>query len=137
MKKIIKNENKVVFLTDMNLTLANALRRSTNEIPVLAIDEVDIYKNDSALYDEIIAQRVGLVPLKNEDLKLPEDCDCGKEDGCAKCSMKLKLSCEGPCTVYSTDLSPKNAVLYKKRTQIKDIFFATKLNRTIVFYNKI
>lgn len=69
MEKIIKNESKIVFLTDMNFTLANALRRSTSEIPTLAIDEVDIYKNDSALYDEVLAHRMALVPIKNQKVK--------------------------------------------------------------------
>ncbi|VVB80569.1 DNA-directed RNA polymerase subunit D [uncultured archaeon] len=69
MEKISEKNNKVVFKTDMNVSLANAIRRSANEIPILAVDEVDIYKNDSALYDEIIAHRVGLVPLKNQKVK--------------------------------------------------------------------
>ncbi len=68
-KKIIKTDEKVVFLSDMNLTLANALRRSASEIPILAIDEVDIYKNDSALYDEVLAHRMALIPLKNRKVK--------------------------------------------------------------------
>ena len=112
-KIINQSDNKIIFKTNVNISLANAIRRTINYIPILAIDSLEISKNDSALYDEIIAQRVGLVPLKNEDLKLPEECDCGKEEGCGKCSIKLKLSCDGPCTVYSTDMSPKNTVLYK------------------------
>jgi DNA-directed RNA polymerase subunit D len=69
MEKITEKNNKIVFKTDMNVTLANAIRRSANEIPILAVDEVEIYKNDSALYDEVIAHRVGLVPLKNQKVK--------------------------------------------------------------------
>jgi DNA-directed RNA polymerase subunit D len=66
----IKNTNEeVVFSVDMNVSLANAIRRSVGEIDILAIDEVDIYKNDSALYDEIIAHRLGLVSLKNQKMK--------------------------------------------------------------------
>jgi DNA-directed RNA polymerase subunit D len=68
-KKIIKTDEKIVFTSDMTLTLANALRRSANEIPILAIDEVDIYKNDSALYDEVLAHRMALIPLKNRKVK--------------------------------------------------------------------
>ena len=64
-----KTKEKIVFETDMDIGLANAIRRSVNEIVILAIDEVDIYKNDSALYDEIIAHRLGLVPLENQRLK--------------------------------------------------------------------
>ena len=59
---------KITFISDLNISLANAIRRSVNEIPILAIDEVDIYKNDSALYDEIVAQRLGLTVLKNQKL---------------------------------------------------------------------
>lgn len=110
---INKSEDKISVKSDINFSLANAIRRSVNYIPVLAADSLEITKNDSALYDEIIAHRVGLIPLKNEKLKLPKDCDCEKEDGCGKCSTKFKLSVTGPCTVYSTDLSPKTEVKFK------------------------
>jgi len=72
MEKISNKNNKLVFKTDMNVTLANAIRRSANEVPVLAVAEVDIYKNDSALYDEVIAHRIGLIPLKNQKVKEDE-----------------------------------------------------------------
>ncbi|MDO8517489.1 MAG: DNA-directed RNA polymerase subunit D [Nanoarchaeota archaeon] len=68
-KQIEKTDEKLIFSTDMNYSLANAIRRTVNEIPVLAIEEVDIYKNDSALYDQIISHRIGLIPLKNQKLK--------------------------------------------------------------------
>ena len=64
-----KSNEKIAFVAPLNVSLANAIRRSVNEIEVLAIEEVDIYKNDSALYDEIIAHRLGLLPLKNQKLK--------------------------------------------------------------------
>jgi DNA-directed RNA polymerase subunit D len=119
-KIINKADDRIVLKTDLSPSTANAIRRSVNLIPILAIESLEISKNDSALYDEIIAHRSGLVPIKNEDLKLPEECDCGKEDGCGKCSIKLKLSAKGPCTVYSTDMSPKNVVLYKMPLTILD-----------------
>jgi DNA-directed RNA polymerase subunit D len=68
--EIIKNTSEeIVFSADLNVSLANAIRRSVGEIDILAIDECDIYKNDSALYDEIIAHRLGLVSLKNQKMK--------------------------------------------------------------------
>jgi len=112
-KLINKSEEKIEIKTDINFSLANAIRRSTNYIPTLAVDTLEISKNDSALYDEIIAHRVGLIPLKNAKLKLPEECGCEKEEGCGKCAVKFKLSLQGPCTVYSTDLNPKSEIPYK------------------------
>ncbi len=72
MEKYVKQPLKAVFKTDMNISLANALRRSVNEIPTVAISEVDIYKNDSALYDDVVAHRIGLIPIKNQKLKEDE-----------------------------------------------------------------
>jgi len=69
MELIKKEENGMVFISEIDISLANAIRRSVGEIPILAIFETDIYKNDSALYDEIISHRLGLVPLKNQKLK--------------------------------------------------------------------
>ena len=68
--EMIKNTSEeIVFGADMNVSLANAIRRSVGEIDILAIDECDIYKNDSALYDEIIAHRLGMISLKNQKMK--------------------------------------------------------------------
>ena len=83
-------------------SLANAIRRSTAEVPTLAIDEVEIFKNDSALYDEMLAHRLGLVPLKTE------------KSMNAKTKIDLKLSKVGPCTVYSGDLTGSAEVVYGK-----------------------
>ncbi len=109
---INSEEDKISFITDMSPTLANAIRRSSLEIPILAIDEVEFIKNDSALYDEIIAHRLGLTPLKTEKLNEIEKCIC-KGKGCSKCTSSFKLSAKGPGTVYSDGLKPKSSVLYK------------------------
>ena len=77
-----KTAEKIAFVSDMNIGLANAIRRSVGEIPIMAIDECDIYKNDSALYDEIISHRLGLVSLKNQKLKVGQ-------------SVEMKLKAKG------------------------------------------
>lgn len=69
MEMIENVDGKISFVGEMDVGLANAIRRSVGEIPILAIDECDIYKNDSVLYDEIIAHRLGLVSLKNQKMK--------------------------------------------------------------------
>jgi len=93
-------------LSGVSSSFANALRRSIlAEVPVLAIDDVNIYENTSVLFDEQLSLRMGLIPLKT-DLKsysLPEECTC-KGEGCPSCQLSLTLSAEGPKIVYSGDL---------------------------------
>lgn len=64
MKLIEKKKNQITFSAELEEPLANAIRRYIDQIPILAIDEVEISKNDSALYDETVAHRLGVVPLK-------------------------------------------------------------------------
>jgi len=97
LKNYDKKQGKISFITDMPISLANAIRRSVLEIPIMAIDEVEIIKNDSALYDEILAHRVGLIPIKTGIVK----------------ETKFKLKEIGPKTVYSTDLNPSVGTNYK------------------------
>ena len=119
-KILNKSQNKLVFIINgINSALANTLRRlMIGEVPVLAIDTVEFNKNSSALYDEFIAHRLGLIPLKT-DLKsynLKEECKC-KGKGCAICELKLILKAEGSGIVYSSQLKssdPKAIPVYEE-----------------------
>lgn len=93
MQTIEKTSERIILRIPANESLANAIRRSILEVPTLAVDEVEIYKNDSALYDEVLAHRIGLIPLKTE------------KSMSAKTKIALKLSKTGPCTVYASDLN--------------------------------
>ncbi len=90
-----KNDIRLVFVVSgISIEMINAIRRIIlSEIPVMAIDEVIILKNDSPLYDEIVAHRLGLIPLKTnlDNYNLPRDCECGGY-GCALC--QVSLTCE-------------------------------------------
>jgi len=113
-KIISKDKEKINFITDMPESLANAIRRASLEIPILAIDEVEFFKNDSALYDEIIAHRLGLIPLVTEkNYTEREKCTC-KGKGCSKCSVDLKIKTKSEGMVYSKDLKGKAEVVYDK-----------------------
>jgi DNA-directed RNA polymerase subunit D len=101
MQTILKTPEKLILRMPANESLANAIRRSITEIPVLAIEEAEIYKNDSALYDEMIAHRLGLIPLKSEKIT-------------SKTKVEFKLSKAGPCTVYSSDLEGLVPVVHGK-----------------------
>ncbi len=65
-KIIDRRENEVKFVfSGVNVRFANALRRAMiAEVPKLAIDEVNIHENTSLLYDEQLALRLALIPLK-------------------------------------------------------------------------
>jgi len=66
MEAIEKKENKLIFKTQVSETLLNSIRRFVNRIPTLAIEEVEISKNDGALTDESLAHRLGLLVLKTD-----------------------------------------------------------------------
>ena len=110
-----KEQGKLSFiLRDSNPVFANTLRRlMIDEVPTMAIDDVEFSKNNSILYDEMIAHRLGLIPLKT-DLKsynLPEKCKCeGK--GCNRCKLKMVIKAtkatKGFETVYSSEIKSKD-----------------------------
>jgi len=119
MKILQKTNEKLSFAEEIDISLANAIRRSALEIPILAIDEVEFYKNDSVLYDEVLALRLGLIPIENQKgMVLSEKCTC-KGKGCAKCSIKLKLQAKGPCVVYAKDLKGKAKAVYPDMPIVK------------------
>ncbi len=93
-------------LHDSSPAFANAIRRvAMHEVPVMAVDEVEFKVNDSAMYDEILAHRLGMIPLRTplKGYNLPGECGC-REGRCPKCSVDLTLKREGPTTVMSGDL---------------------------------
>ncbi len=111
LKVIKKDKEKTVFIiSGINPAVANAIRRYVIEqVPTLAIEEVEISRNDSALYDEMIALRLGLVPLVT-DLKSynqKEECKC-KGAGCASCQLVFTFKGKGPGTVYAENIETKD-----------------------------
>jgi DNA-directed RNA polymerase subunit D len=79
-------------LKGTNAAFANLLRRyGMGNVPVFAIDRVTFYENNSAMFDEYLAHRIGQVPLHSES---------GKADD----EIIFTLEAEGPRIVYSSDL---------------------------------
>lgn len=125
------------------LPILNALRRIIQlEVPTMAIDEVIFYENSTPLYDEIIAHRLGLIPLRSEEAiekyKPPEVCARCMEsyyaeapeeaierpspEECEGCFTYIRGSIENESTedlktMYSGDLVPDDpdvAPVYKE-----------------------
>ena len=99
-----------VSIKGVDRVYANALRRfAISEVPCMAIEDVVVQQNSSVLYDEILAHRLGLIPLST-DLKgyvLPQDCSCKTDLGCSKCRVLLVLNAiatDDVKTIYSGDL---------------------------------
>ncbi len=100
-------------LSNVSPAFANALRRiMISEVPVMAIDDVMILENNSVMYDEILAHRLGLIPVTTDQTyNLPEDCTCKSELGCERCraSFSLEIEASDPVeVVYSSHLRPEN-----------------------------
>lgn len=80
-------------LLNTDLSVANSLRRiMVSEVPTLTIDLVEIRENTSALHDEFIAHRLGLIPLVSEQVdsfSTSEECACQRM--CNKCSVNYRL----------------------------------------------
>lgn len=104
------NETMVFVIKDSGVTAVNTLRRLIiNEVPTLSMEEVNFLKNSSAMYDEFISHRLGLIVLKT-DLKsytMPDKCKC-KGKGCAHCQLNLSLKSQGPKTVYAEEIVSKD-----------------------------
>jgi len=106
-----KDDKKAKFtVTGIDFVFANAIRRAIlTYVPSMAVEKITLYENTSPLYEEMIAQRIGLIPLTT-DLKtytLPSECKCNGE-GCARCQATFILEKTGPCTVYSGDMKSRD-----------------------------
>ncbi|MFH1456198.1 MAG: DNA-directed RNA polymerase subunit D [archaeon] len=106
-KLLDQNEEKArLMITGSNPAYMNLIRREiVNKVPTMAIQTITFTDNSSAMYDEMLAHRLGLVVLTT-DLKsynLPSECKC-KDAGCAMCELKITMDVEGPKNVYAEDL---------------------------------
>lgn len=88
----------VEFTLRAPVSFANALRRIiVSEMPVLAIEDINMLQNNSAVYDEMLALRLGLIPIK---------ADTGEYWKNRDLKVAFVLKGEGPGTLYSKDLQP-------------------------------
>lgn len=86
-------------LTDTDISVANALRRLIiAEVPTMAIEIVNIEENDTVIFDEFLAHRMGLLPLSCHgvgdippDNGMVEYKDCTCFDGCPNCTREFRV----------------------------------------------
>ncbi len=123
----------VFLLKDSNVGFVNAIRRTIlGQVPTMAIDVVDIRRNESPLGNEVLAHRLSLVPFCSEtkdDFEYHARCCCTKkremfselveqyperccENKCSRCSVEFSInvineSKTDKLTVTSNDIKPK------------------------------
>lgn len=110
-----------VLVEDTEPAYINALRRVLiADVPKMAIEDVEFhlgpiraedgkeYESVAPLFDEMIAHRLGLVPIPT-DLGLynrREDCPTCHGEGCPSCTIIYSLNKRGPGIVTSADMEP-------------------------------
>ena len=111
---------------DVNYSFVNSIRRSlVSMVPCLAIHEVDFhmgslgayvdeetgeekeYESISAMFNEIVAHRIGMLPIPTDERTVEAFADSIGDDS-KQPDIMYSLHKQGPCTVYSGDLEPVN-----------------------------
>jgi len=109
-----------LMISGLDPSVTNGIRRyMIAEVPKMAIEKVEFhqgpirdnegkeYESVSPLFDEILAHRLGLIPIPTDlDMFTFRDkCKCNGE-GCPSCTIMYVLNKKGPATVYAGDLEP-------------------------------
>ncbi len=124
---LLKLDNeRIEFLVEgIPLPLLNVIRRySLAKVPTYAIDEVMVIVNTSAMFDEILAHRLGMIPLTSEDslnklgdvdLEVCSKCSESEEkppaEICEKCYIHMLLEAEASnseVTIYSSNIKSED-----------------------------
>ena len=129
MKVKLRNNEKYfaqIEFINVDYSFINSIRRSlVSMVPCLAIHEVDFhmgslgsyteeesgeekeYESISAMFNEIVAHRIGMLPIPT-DAKTIEAFGDSIDDESKQPEIMYSLHKQGPCTVYSGDLEPVN-----------------------------
>ncbi|MDR0913461.1 MAG: DNA-directed RNA polymerase subunit D [Methanobrevibacter sp.] len=106
--EVKKNEDNtsdelVFILKNVETPFVNAIRRAAMmEVPKLAIEDVNIIVNDSAMFNEVLAHRLGLVPLNSDKEALEGLID---ENSTVSFTLNKVNDTEETIFVYSKDLT--------------------------------
>lgn len=119
-----KNKKMSFLLKGSNEVFANTIRRLViEEVPTLAVEEVEVKDNNSALHDEMLALRLGLIPIKTDlkSYRLPKNQDEVTEKS-ASCTLQIKLKSNKKGYVYAGEAEsadPKCTFVYEKMPVVK------------------
>ncbi|KAI5191886.1 DNA-directed RNA polymerase II subunit RPB3 [Nematocida sp. AWRm77] len=130
----VGEENVKFKLRETSLAFANALRRVLlTEIPTLAIDIVQYDKNYTVLPEEMITDRLGLIPINSatvENYLYTEDCVC--KEYCSQCSITIELDVSNTMSESERVVTSKDFFIEKDSPDVGDQIYPsliTKLGR--------
>jgi len=132
LKVLERNDREIKFLVSgVKSSFVGALRRMMlSEVPTMSIEWVEFNTNTSAMPDEVLANRLGQVPLTYDPkaYTLKKDCKC-EDKGCSRCEVKLALKKKGPAMVYSDDLktTDKSVVSFIEKIPLVELFDGQEL----------
>lgn len=111
-----EHANRIQFsLVGVSPTFANAIRRyGMMRIPVVAIDSITIYENTSSMFDEYLAQRIGLIPIVTP-AKIPENTE-----------VVFTLDEAGPKLTTAKDLKSSDSEIIPARENVTIITLGEK-----------
>lgn len=119
-------------LFDCGLAFANGIRRILlSEIPSMAIDLIEVEVNSTALCDEFIAHRLGLIPLACDcvdEFRYGRECSC--EDACEYCTSRLVLNVS--CTEEGSTLDVTTRSLISQDPRVRPIFLGEDDNGVLI-----
>ncbi|XP_077438585.1 DNA-directed RNA polymerases I and III subunit RPAC1 [Vanacampus margaritifer] len=132
-------ENLMVFdMVGIDAAIANAFRRILlAEVPTMAIEKVFIYNNTSIIQDEVLAQRLGLVPIKADPFLFEyrsTDKESTEEDVSEIDTIKLslKIKCHRNAKASKDSSDPQELYLNNK-VYSRDIKWVPIGNQADVF----
>lgn len=121
--KIIKEEDMFLEfdLIGCDPTIANAIRRILiSDVPTMAIEKVYMYQNTSIMQDEVLAHRLGLIPLRADprlfNWKDKDAPDEGTEHDTLEFSLSVRCR-RNPIASEPGELPYKDHHVYTKHIQ--------------------
>lgn len=106
-----KTEEHIIFdVKGAGAPIANAIRRALiSDVPTMAIEKVVLFQNTSLIQDEVLAHRIGLIPIHAD----PKMFSYVGDDGEATEENTTVMTIEVTCTMNpKATLSAPNSVMY-------------------------
>lgn len=120
-----RKKNKLLFMVEgSEEVFVNTIRRLIlEEVPTLAVEDIEIKENSSALYDEMLGLRLGLLPIKTDlsSYRLPTSVEEVTEKSAA-CTLQIRLKAAKKGYVYAEEAEssdPKCTFVHPKMPIVK------------------